>query len=208
MLTALLDVVQAMSTLTFNTPKFKDRTPGRREYDNATFSVSSPTKKGTVVIVDSGNANKVKVADVAITCSGDADWVGLPKLLAQNVRDIDTGYVEGYRKGINSDINLSDQVALIHLPGSILEIGQQNSTDKQAGWVGSATRGDRLYASCNTVTGAADGGIWNTSTFTNSASEACFSIPIGEARNSVSASTDVLKFEFMPQIVHGSLYSE
>lgn len=200
----ILRATQAMYTLTYNSPTFYPLVRGPRRFEGQTYSVQSPTKKGTVMVPDTSNAGKAKVADVTITCAGDADWVR-PLILIQNIRDYDTGAVEGWRDQVNSDANLNDVIAAAFQPGMEFKIGQQNSTDKQAGWVGSITRGDRLYGSCNTISGAADGGIWNLATFTNSANATCYALPVGWAKNSVSASTDVLEAVYDPGFQHASL---
>lgn len=206
MLNVLLEFAKVIPTLTFDNVSFKDATPGHREYDSGNWVCSSPVKKGTLVITSA--AGYLKVADTVLTSAGDTDWTGPVKILVQNVRDIDTGaYAEGFRKLVKSDANIGDKVAVIDTPGALIEIGQQNSTDKQAGWTGpDISAGDRLYAAVTTTDGKQNGGIWNLASQATSVGTV-YCAPVGEARTAASSSTDVLKFRYNPGFVHGSLYT-
>ncbi len=208
MLNVILEFVSLIPTLTFDDVTFKDVTQGRRGYDNSEWTVASPTKKGTLVVT-SGNGY-LKTADLTLTSAGDTDWVGSVKVLVQNVRDLDTGaYAEGFRKLVNSDADVGDKIAVMDTPGSLFEIGAQNSTDRQAGYDSAQayTAGDRLYAAVNTATGAQNGGIWNIASQATSGGTV-YCMPVGEARNTLAAgSTSNLKVRFNPGFIHGSLYT-
>lgn len=156
---------------------FEDLTPTRqRNYDTNGWLAPAAValKRGTMVSVDTGRTLK-QVDD-----ADDPEYLGM---LGQNVKNLSGGPISGIRDLVTTDRNFGDTVLVIKGgPGTTIRLGQQNATDKGAGWVvGSAiTAGVDIYLT-------ADGGVTDTALNAHQA---------GNAHTAVSAAADVLEFTF------------
>jgi hypothetical protein len=161
---------------------FEDLTPSPlRSWDTTGWTAPAATeiKGGTMVSHNTGTARLIEVVN-------DADETNYLGMLAQSIKDLDGGPIEGIRDLVTNDRDFGQVVAIIKGgPGNIIRIGAQDATDTQAGYVVDITNGDDLYLS-------ADGGITNVPTGAHY---------VGIAHTSADFSDgDILEMTFNPQL--------
>jgi hypothetical protein len=165
---------------------FEDITPShQRTWDNAGYLApsASEVKAGTLMEFAGSSTLLLEVAD---TTPGTPDIVGM---LAQTVRNLDGGPIEGIRDLVTTDRDYSDVVTLVRGSNvTKIRLGRQDATDTQAGWeVGAAlTHGALVYPSLNGA-GACDGGVSQDSSGVT---------VVGRSLSSPSAATDILTMIF------------
>lgn len=165
---------------------FEDLT--RKSWMNAGFLAPSATevKKGTVMAF-AGTSSLL----LAVVSGASPAVVGL---LAQTVRNLDGGAIEGVRDLVTTDRNYSQTVSLIRGGNDVVvRMGKQNGTDYQCGWaINTAINvGTSLYTSSHGGAAAADGGVYDLSTTQTL---------IGKSLAVVSGTTDILTMIFNPAL--------
>ena len=183
--------------MTFGSPVFREITPGGYVYDTDWTAPDSETKAGTIVIADSSSDKTIKVVDVSATDTASLTYY--PMVLLQDVRTLSTDRPLTFEQMVGEWAYTGGPVRVAVAPGAVFQIGQQVSDDGQAGWVGTISAGDILYVHLDSDSGEPTGGISNAASV-DVGGTTYYAQPVGIAKNSVSDSSDILTWVYLPQV--------